>query len=801
MKRAWVFFLWMPLFAAGTVPNRYIVEFSNEPVAERLLRTAPRAQAKLLFRSPAALQHRALIRAEQSTARAALAQVQGKVLGTLENVSNALIVEIPDAQSGQLAGLPGVRNVYPVREFHLLLDHALALHNVPQAWSQIGRDKAGAGIKIGLIDTGIEISRPGFQDSSLPIPSGFPVANNPDDLAFTNHKVIVARSYADLFRNADPDPSPRDHAGHGTATAMAAAGVLSSGPLANISGVAPKAYLGSYKVFGTPGINDNATESAILKAIDDAVADGMDVISMSLGSDLSPRFSDDLQVQALERASALGIIVVVAAGNNGPDPGTIGSPATAPSVIAVGASSNDRTFLATVLIAGNNPIQAVPGSGVNSPNPISGPLVDVSQFDNDGLGCNPLPPNSLASSVALILRGTCTFEAKLNNAAAAGAVGALVYTDAARPNPIVMAVGSATLPAEMVSYPDGLSVKQNLTSGVTATLNFTLAPSYINPAMLADFSAKGPNVDYSIKPDLVAVGTNLYTAAETTDPSGPVYNPLGYSIEQGTSFSTPLVAGAAALLKVARPGLSAGQYRSLLVNSAATASLTPPGGARVQQAGAGLLDVLAALNATAAVAPVSLTFGVGPGDVTASRTLTVSNVGTTSDTFTFAAVPREGGGPIPQLSSSSLPLNPGASANLTVNFTGASLAPGQYEGYIAIQGSHSGVVTHVPYWYAVPSGQPHYLTLLNSPATGGTNKRVALAAIFRISDEFGLPVPDVQPEVTVLSGGGQVLSVDSLDPVIPNVFGFSARLGVRPGANVFRIQVGDLTKTVTIVGQ
>src|SRR5262249_2164825 len=171
------------------------------------------------------------------------------------------------------------------------------------AWQQVGITNAGLGMKIGIIDTGIDSEHAGFQDPSLAIPSGFPRANNAEDLAFTNNKVIVARSYADLFDRSDPDRSPRDRVGHGTATGMAAAGVTNTGPLATITGVAPKAWLGSYKVFGSPGVNDGATDAAILKAIDDAVADGMDVINLSLGTLEATRIEDDLEVHALERAA------------------------------------------------------------------------------------------------------------------------------------------------------------------------------------------------------------------------------------------------------------------------------------------------------------------------------------------------------------------------------------------------------------------------------------------------------------------------------------------------------------------
>ena len=107
----------------------------------------------------------------------------------------------------------------------MVLDHALPLHKVPDAWNMVGIDNAGAGIKIGIIDTGIDSGHPGFQDPSLPIPDGFPKVNADSDMAYTNNKVIVARSYASLFSRRDPDTSARDHVGHGTATSMAAAGV------------------------------------------------------------------------------------------------------------------------------------------------------------------------------------------------------------------------------------------------------------------------------------------------------------------------------------------------------------------------------------------------------------------------------------------------------------------------------------------------------------------------------------------------------------------------------------------------
>ncbi len=822
MKRLWLLFACVPLFAAGTVPGRYIVELSTESVVAHIVRVSPRTTGRVAIHSAEAELHRSRIRAEQASATSAIQNAGGEVAGAVENVDNALLVRIPDNQASLLAAIPGVRAVYPERTFHLLLDHALPLHKVPEAWTQVGAGNAGAGVRIAIIDTGIDIGHPGFHDATFQAPTGFPQADTQADLAYANNKVIVARSYAKLFATTDPDPSAADHVGHGTATAMAAAGVQNAGPLATISGVAPRAYIGSYKVFGTPGVNDNATESAILQAVNDAVSDGMDVMSLSLGSDIAPLPQNDPEVTSLESAASAGVVVVAAAGNNGPDPVTIASPASGASVIAVGASANDRLFASSVLVPGGSSLESAPGSASMSASPVTATVADVAKLDGTGLACAALPANSLSGSIALIFRGTCTFETKLNNAKAAGAAGGLVYDNVNQEAPVTMAMGTATLPSEMISYEDGLALKQKLGPSVTRrplieqvrlrvparppsqslriTLQFSLEPAYTNPSELASFSAHGPNVDLTIKPDLVAVGVNMYTAAEKLDPNGGVYSATGYAVEQGTSFSTPLVAGAAALVKAARPGLTAAQYRSLLVNSADPASLVPGTPATVQQAGVGILDVLAAVNATAAAAPVSLSFGAGSGTINSTASLNVSNVGAAADTFRILVVPSKGAA-APAVSSATFDLAAGANTAIPVQFSAGGLAPGQYEGYITIQGTHSGIATRVPYWYGVESTTPGYITILDSAASGAAGTVVTQAILFRVSDQSGIPM-NASPTVVPVSGGGTVASrVQSINSQSPYSFIVSVKLGPTPGSNVFRIQVGSLTKDVTIVGQ
>jgi len=285
-----------------------------------------------------------------------------------------------------------------------------------------------------------------------------------------------------------------------------------------------------------------------------------------------------------------------------------------------------------VVGAGGRSFRAVPGSASAQAVSLTGKLVDVAGIDGDGQACNSLLGPALNGAVALISRGTCTFEVKLNNAQAAGAAAAIVYNNV-EGAAITMGAGSATLPAEMVTQADGAALRDQAAAGAEVTLDFVPAAVFTDPQRLQSFSAAGPQVDFSIKPDLVAVGANLYTAAESLDPLGVVYDLTGYHVQQGTSFSAPLVSGAAAVLKAARPGLTSAQYRSLLVNTAATAWSEPGVRARVQRSGAGSLDLLGAVSSTAAAAPVSLSFGSSLGTIRQTRDLTVWNLGTTADTF------------------------------------------------------------------------------------------------------------------------------------------------------------------------
>ncbi len=775
MRRALTILLLLVLggltLAGQYVAGAYIVELAAEPVA---------AVAKQSSRQ-AGEDRRARIRAEQQNFRQAAEAVGARVVESVENVANALMVRIPDEQAAVLESLPGVVRVYPVREARAELDRAAVFHKVPDAWIEAGgRENAGKGVKIGIVDTGIDREHPAFQDPSLSAPEGYPILGRESFRPFANGKIIVARSYEDLL-NTSSNPSPRDADGHGTGVAMAAAGVTVAGRTATITGVAPKAFLGIYKALDGEG---RGSEETILKAIDDAVADRMDVLNLSLGLSLAPPLDRDLLSAAIERATAAGVIVVKSAGNLGPGPGSISSPGSAPSGITVGANANAREFaFPEVMMEGAEPIEAVASDASEDKPPIEGPLQDIASLDPSGLLCSAVEKGSLQGKIALILRGECLFETKLVNARDAGAVAAIVYTDAARPDPGIMATGQAGLPAVMIGHTDGLALKKRLEANpaLVVKIRFMREAVDADPYRLAPFSSGGPTPELAIKPDLVAAGTWIYTAS----------NDSSFMLINGTSFSAPLVSGAAAVLKATRPGLPVDHYRSLLINSAGVFGKDGEPAQSVLQTGAGVLDLLAALRSPVVADPVSVSFGAGGGSPSLQRQLRIHNTGLQADTFTVTPRP-QGASPAPQLSANTLRLGPGESAAVELTLAASNLPAGEHQGFLIVRGTTSEVEARIPYWYGVTGGEPRYLHTVAS-GSAGSNRSIFI----RVADAARVAMKDFKPEVTAVTEDAAVTSVDSADEFYPGFWRARVRLGAGT-RSVFRVQAGSVTRTVTI---
>jgi hypothetical protein len=413
--------------------------------------------------------------------------------------------------------------------------------------------------------------------------------------------------------------------------------------------------------------------------------------------------------------------------------------------------------------------------------------VDVSQADTTGEACAPLPSGSLAGKIALILRGDCFFSDKLTNAAAGGAVAAIIYSRPENPDTVSWAAGGVTLPAVLVSNADGQQFKQAVSGGsAQVTIDFAPHAFPTNPAQISGYSSRGPNPDLTVKPDMLAIGSNISTAKPMS--SG------GYVVESGTSFSAPTVAGAAALLMSARPGLTVQQYRSLLVNSAGVFSTDGTNPAAVLSAGTGLLNMTATLASTIATTPVSFSFGAGNGTIDQKRTLTITNVGSTADTFSISAQAL-GDGPIPSVSTNSVQIPAGGSKDVQIEFAASALGGGAYQGYLQIQGTQSPVAARVPYWYAVPTGAPTIVQVFDPPSTSRAGGTVQLA--FRFLDADGLPITDGVDESVI--AGGTVLSVDSDDIDAPGLFIARVRLPrTASGPTTLHIQLGAAGSDVSI---
>ncbi len=325
-----------------------------------------------------ALSSRTYLRTLASAQRALQARIERTVPGAgvrwrYSVVLDGLAVVVPRSEAARLASIPGVARVWPSVRYHALLDRTPQLIGATALWGP-GLSSAGNGIKIGVIDDGIDQSHPFFSPVGFSYPAGFPKGQT----GFTTPKVIVARAFAPpspAYRYATRpfDPRESDHATH---VAGIAAGDNDTRALgARISGVAPKAYLGNYKALTTPtpdfGLDGNSPE--IAAAVEAAVRDGMDVINLSLGEpEIEPR--RDVVVQALDAAAEAGVVPVVAAGNDFQDfgHGSIGSPGNAEQAITVAASTGghgdeDVDRIAAFSSAGPTPYSLLSKPDVTAP--------------------------------------------------------------------------------------------------------------------------------------------------------------------------------------------------------------------------------------------------------------------------------------------------------------------------------------------------------------------------------------------------------------------------------------------------
>jgi subtilisin family serine protease len=443
-----------------------------------------------------------------------------------------------------------------------------------------------------------------------------------------NNKLIGARWYIEGAKatgpiHEDEIESARDADGHGTHTATTAAGNRTSASIfgtliGDIEGIAPKARVAAYKAcWLRPGdTRASCNTSDLANAIDAAIADGVDVINYSVGSSLSRTTApDDI---ALLAAAKAGVLAVVAAGNEGPNLGTIGSPAGGPWVITAAASTRDGEHNVEAIeittppgLAGKYAAkEAMFTPPLEDVDPIEASLVlvddDDTSLDSGETGstadaCQPLiNGDDVNGNIAFIQRTGCRFDTMVKNAADAGAAAALVYNIAG--DPIVMhgESGLSDIPALMIGQADANLILAEFDAGndVTAVLDkgFLLTtPDDGN--QMAVFSARGPApIPDVLKPDVTAPGVNILAGFSPDSAySTPGEN---FAYLSGTSMATPHVAGVAALLRQAHPEWSPSAIKSALMTSARqnVTSSDGVGNASPFEYGAGHIDPNKALD-------------------------------------------------------------------------------------------------------------------------------------------------------------------------------------------------------------
>ncbi len=810
----------VPIWARSL--NRYALILSEPPAAGSAARGNVAAMAAA----------RARVRGTHASVKAELRARGVRVTGETDTLLNAIFVAADETQAAALDSVPNVDGVVPMRWIRRNLDHAEQLTNVPAAWSFLGgMSNAGAGVKIAIIDSGIDNTHPAFQDSSLTPPAGFPICPQTDvnACAYTNSKIIVARSYVNLFDKGTgagdsrpDDETPRDRVGHGTAVAMAAAGVTNTGPSDTITGVAPKAFLGNYKVFGSPGLNDYAGEDAVIQALEDAFNDGMDIANLSLGytpfsapadtgtkCGLRGSAACDPFAYVAQSAATNGMIVVAAAGNDGdsgnltPALSTISSPADAANVIAVGASSNSHQWFYPLAINGLGSYHSQPGTGPQPSSNWGGPVVDAGSA-GDAQACSALTPDSLSGAIALIARGNCLFTDKIQNAQNAGATGVIVSNNPGDDTLIVMAAGGTGIPATFIGYDDGQTIRNFLKTNPRASAAISTALQSVDVStynQMAVFSSRGPVVGTAaLKPDLTAPGTDLYLAAERYDPFGDLYSPNGYLASQGTSFASPQVAGMAAMVLQNNRNLTGAQVRSALIDTAGQ-TLTDAGApASLLAGGAGLVNAGSAISTNLVANPASISFGViRTGLLPLTQQITLTNTGTSSLNLSLGVnhvTPENNATTAIPPGQANISLAAGQSSTVNLTLSGSTPNPGIYQGFVTIQGSATPF--NIPYLYMVGDGAPYnIIPITGNGDDGTTNQTIASGYIsFKLVDQYGLPVPNVPVTYAVSSGGGTL----SNQLRSTNNYGFGqaqATLGPAAGGNVFTATAAGLTATFT----
>ncbi|MEP4149495.1 MAG: S8 family serine peptidase [Halioglobus sp.] len=542
--------------------------------------------------------------------------VQARAVRSFYITSNAVVVELNGATANQLRRINGVKKVYESTLYKPTMDTSVALIGADTAWPGLpgGREDAGEGVRVAVIDSGNPSSLiPGFHDF-------FSGDCPPVELGGFYYSGETGVPAIDIKSENGNEPAPgfawvSDHGSHVAGTIGGCLMTISGGPWdgTELSGVAPGATLVDYNVFpglgaGYVAFGGSALSHDIASAIEDAVANGDHVINMSLGG--GAQGPHDFLAEVSNAAVDAGVVVVTSAGNSGPGAYTVGSPGVAANVITVGASTNTRGMGVTLDAPGLATIKAYAG---DFPDFDSSAQTMITWPGSDAEACtSDVADDSLASEVVLIARGTCSFSQKMANAKAAGAGGAVVYSDDRDPGGMAGTDGfDDQIPAVMISNADGQVLLTALDdAGGTLEAVIISGPTIVQetPNLLADFSSRGPAAFTGIvKPDVLAPGVNILSSVFS-----------GFELFDGTSMASPHVAGSVAILLEMNPDWTPAQVKSALATTATKDHSLEP-----WEQGSGIINIPAALATNAFFTPTNASFGVFQGKAPATGSIDI----------------------------------------------------------------------------------------------------------------------------------------------------------------------------------
>lgn len=514
-----------------------------------------------------------------------------EMLYTYENVIHGFATRITEEEAHLLNNQPGVVSVIPETRYELHTTRTPDFLGLKKSYSLIAASDKASDVIIGVLDTGVWPEIESYDDKGLgPVPKSWKgkcEAGKNFNSSSCNRKLIGARFFykgyekeAGRIDEKVESKSPRDDDGHGTHTSTTAAGspVSSASVLGYASGtargMAPTARVATYKVCWLKGCFD----SDLIAGFDKAIADGVHILSMSLGGGSGTEYHSDILAIATFAATARGILVSASAGNSGPYRGSVFN--VAPWITTVGAGTIDRDFPAYVKLGNGQEYKGVSlYKGKQLSDKVLVPIVYGASVSNDSDGdfCLPgsLIPKKTKGKIVICFHGR---NGRVQAGLAvkdAGGIG-MIYTrdDDSRGEELV--ADAHLLPAAFVSLEKGLEIRRYVDSvaNPTATIIQGATKLGVQPSpIVASFSSRGPNrhTPEILKPDLIAPGVNILAGwTGAVGPSGLSLDKrrVNFNIISGTSMSCPHVSGLAALLKAAHPKWSPAAIRSALMTTA-----------------------------------------------------------------------------------------------------------------------------------------------------------------------------------------------------------------------------------------